>query len=161
MTPMTQLPSLGARGEGWVLAQGLILVLVALAGWLGPAWGGPARVAGVVLGAILILAGATLVVRGSRDLGDALTPLPRPRAGATLVETGVYARVRHPIYGGIVIAAFGWGLLTASIPAIAMAVVAWAFFTVKSMREEAWLVERFPDYPAYRARTRRLIPWIG
>ena len=71
-------------------------------------------------------------------------------------------RVRHPIYGGIVLAALGWGLVTASIagardgrrhPG--------ASSTLKSRREEAWLVERFPDYPAYRARTRRLIPWIG
>ena len=158
---MTRLPALGRRGEGWVLAQGVILILVAAAGWLGPAWDGPARVVGAVLGVTLSVAGATLVARGSRDLGAALTPLPHPRDEATLVESGVYARVRHPIYGGIVIASVGWGLLTASIPALAMAVVAWAFFTVKSMREEAWLVERFPGYPAYRARTRRLIPWIG
>ena len=77
------------------------------------------------------------------------------------MQTGVYARVRHPIYGGIVVAAFGWGLVTASIAALVMALVIWGFFVVKSMREEAWLVERFPDYPAYRATTRRLIPWIG
>ena len=102
-----------------------------------------------------------LAVRGTLDLGSSLTPLPHPRDDASLIQTGIYARVRHPIYGGIVIASFGWGLLTASIPALVMAVVAWAFFTVKSTREEAWLVERYPDYPAYRARTRRLIPWIG
>lgn len=158
---MTRLPALGSRGEGWVVAQGLILVLVAVTGLFGPAWDGPARAVGVLLGAALIVTGASLVVRGSRDLGAALTPLPRPREEAMLIESGVYARVRHPIYGGIVIASVGWGLMTASIPTLLLALVTWAFFTVKSMREEAWLVERFPDYPAYRAHTRRLIPWIG
>ncbi len=158
---MTRLPTLGPRGEGWVVVQAVILVLVAVSGVLGPAWDGAARVVGVVLGAVLIGAGAILAVRGTRDLGDSLTPLPHPRDEAMLVQTGVYARVRHPIYGGLVIASVGWGLVTASIPTLVMALIAWAFFTVKSMREEAWLVERFPDYPAYRAHTRRLIPWIG
>ena len=40
------------------------------------------------------------------------------------------------------------------------AVVALVFFTLKSRREEAWLQERFDGYAAYRARTRRLIPWV-
>ena len=158
---MTRLPALGSRGQGWVAAQVVVFVLVVVAGSFGPAWDGPARVVGGVLGAILIGGGAVLAVRGTLDLGSSLTPLPHPRDDATLIQTGIYARVRHPIYGGIVIASFGWGLLTASIPALVMALITWAFFTVKSTREEAWLVERYPDYPAYRARTRRLIPWIG
>jgi protein-S-isoprenylcysteine O-methyltransferase Ste14 len=158
---MSRLPALGSRGEGWVVAQGVLLVLTAAAGSLGPAWDGAARVACAVLGAALIGAGAVLAIRGTLDLGNALTPFPHPRADATLVQTGVYRWVRHPIYGGIVLASLGWALVTASIPALVMAAVVWGFFTVKSMREEAWLVDRFPDYPAYRTRTRRLIPWPG
>jgi protein-S-isoprenylcysteine O-methyltransferase Ste14 len=144
-----------------VVIQLVLLWLVIAVGWLGPAWDGAARIVGIVIGALLIAAGAVLVLRGTRDLGRNLTPLPHPRSGATLVQTGIYARVRHPIYGGIIVAAAGWGLVTASVAALAMALVIWGFFVVKSMREEAWLVERFPEYPSYRARTRRLIPWIG
>jgi protein-S-isoprenylcysteine O-methyltransferase Ste14 len=33
-----------------------------------------------------------------------------------------------------------------------------AFFRLKSEREERWLETRYPDYAAYRARTRRFIP---
>jgi protein-S-isoprenylcysteine O-methyltransferase Ste14 len=102
-----------------------------------------------------------LAVRGVRDLRDALTPLPYPRDGAELVETGVYARVRHPIYGGLIMAAVGWGLVAASPISIVLAGVLFGFFQLKSRREEIWLTERYPGYPAYRERTRRLIPWIG
>jgi protein-S-isoprenylcysteine O-methyltransferase Ste14 len=156
------MPSLGPRGEGWVAIQAILLLLVALAGWFGgPSWSGLARVAGALVGVALIVAGAVLAMRGTRDLQENLTPFPRPRDGATLVQAGVYARVRHPIYGGIVLASAGWALATASIPALVLAGVVWMYFTAKSMREEVWLVERFPDYGAYRARTRRLIPWVG
>jgi protein-S-isoprenylcysteine O-methyltransferase Ste14 len=34
-------------------------------------------------------------------------------------------------------------------------------FWLKSIREEAWLAGRYPDYAAYRQATRRrFIPWI-
>jgi protein-S-isoprenylcysteine O-methyltransferase Ste14 len=159
---MTLLPSLGPRGEGWVLIQGVLLVLVAATGWsLGPDWSGPMRLASTVAGIVLITGGIVLVVRGFVDLHGALTPLPRPRDGAELVETGAYAFVRHPIYGGLILAAFGWAIVQASIVAVALAVVLAAFLRVKSAREEAWLEQRFPAYAAYRARTPRLIPWPG
>jgi protein-S-isoprenylcysteine O-methyltransferase Ste14 len=158
---MTSLPSLGPRGEGWVAAQALLLAAVALSGLLGPAWSGPGRALAAAVGVALIASGMILAIRGLRDLRHALTPFPYPRADAELVETGVYAHVRHPIYGGAVIGAVGWGLLTASPVALVLAVGLLGFFELKSRREEAWLTERFAGYPAYRTRTRRLIPWIG
>jgi len=158
---VSHLPSLGPRGEGWVAIQFVLLTAVAAAGLLGPAWDGTARIATSAAGLVLIAAGLVLSVRGLRDLSDALTPLPYPRDGAELVETGVYAHARHPIYGGLVMAAFGWGLLAASPAAITLAAVLLGFFELKSRREEVWLDERFSGYAAYRERTRRLIPWIG
>lgn len=159
---MTLLPSLGPRGEGWVLIQGMLLVAVAAAGWtLGPDWSGPLRLAGAVVGIMLITGGLVLAFRGVVDLNGALTPLPRPRDGAELVETGAYAFVRHPIYGGLIVVAFGWAIVQASMVAVALAAVLAAFLSVKSAREEVWLERRFPAYAAYRARTPRLIPWPG
>jgi Putative protein-S-isoprenylcysteine methyltransferase len=158
---MTRLPSLGPRGEGWVAIQGLLLAIVAAAGLLSPSWAGTIRVATSIVGAVLIAGGGALAFRGLRDLRDALTPLPYPRTDAELVETGVYALVRHPIYGGLVLAAVGWGLLTASPVALVAGAILLGFFELKSRREEAWLEGRFAGYAAYRERTRRLIPWIG
>lgn len=158
---MMRLPSLGPRGEGWVVIQGLLLVITAVAGFLGPSWAGPFRVATSVAGVCLVTGGMVLAIRGLRDLRDALTPLPYPRADAELVETGVYRLVRHPIYGGLVFAAVGWGLLMASPAALVASALLLGFFELKSRREEAWLEGRFAGYAAYRARTRRLIPWIG
>jgi protein-S-isoprenylcysteine O-methyltransferase Ste14 len=157
---MTRLPSLGPRGEGWVAIQGVLLVLVAVAGLVGPAWDGVARAVLGLAGIVFLGAGFALAVRGVADLREALTPLPHPRDGARLVESGAYRLVRHPIYGGIVVAAAGYGLLAASPAAIAGAAVLLTFFRLKSSREEAWLEARYPGYAAYRDRTRRLIPGL-
>lgn len=158
---MSHLPSLGPRGEGWVVAQIVLFWAIVATGLLGPGWSGPLHLASSILGVALIVAGGVLALLGVRDLREAFTPLPRPRDGTALVETGVYARVRHPIYGGLTVAALGWGLVCASPMTIALAVLLAGFFQLKSRREEVWLVERFPAYVAYRERTRRLIPWIG
>jgi protein-S-isoprenylcysteine O-methyltransferase Ste14 len=34
------------------------------------------------------------------------------------------------------------------------------FFDIKSRREEAWLLARFPAYRDYRRRVRKLMPFI-
>ena len=157
---MSRLPDLGPRGEGWVVLQGVLFIAIAASGLLLPAWDGPARVVTTVAGAILIVGGLLLAIAAQRDLGRSLTIMPRPREGGALVEQGVYGRARHPIYGGLVLAAFGWGLVCASVVALLLAAALLGFFTLKSTREEAWLVERFPDYPAYRRRTKRFIPFV-
>jgi protein-S-isoprenylcysteine O-methyltransferase Ste14 len=158
---MSSLPALGRRGEGWFAIQVVLLVVALAAGAAGPAWREPWRPLSTVVGTGLLLLGLGLAARGILELGGALSPLPRPAAAATLVETGIFRHVRHPIYGGLIIGALGWGLVTASPAALGMAAVIALFFRLKSMREEVWLEERFPGYAAYRSRTRRFIPWIG
>ena len=81
-------------------------------------------------------------------------------ANGQLIEGGAFGLVRHPMYGGLVLLAGGWGLLTASVSTLQCALVLALFFDLKSRREEAWLGEVFPTYAEYRSRTPRLIPWI-
>jgi protein-S-isoprenylcysteine O-methyltransferase Ste14 len=155
-----RLPDLGPRGEGWFAIQLLLFAAIALAGSLGPAWGGAARAAGLAVGGGLIACGGVLSVGGVLGLRANLTPFPKPLPDARLVETGSYRLARHPIYGGLILAAVGWGLATASPVALGLAAVLVVFLDLKSRREEAWLVDQFEGYAAYRRRTRRLLPWV-
>ena len=156
----SRLPDLGPRGEGWVAIQGVLFVLIFLAGDLGPAWAAPIRLPIAGAGLAIIAAGGLLALRGVVDLRESLTAFPRPRDGSRLIERGAYRLVRHPIYGGLVLGALGWGLATASPASIGGGLILAAFFDLKSRREEEWLTERYPAYAAYRARTRRMIPWL-
>ena len=158
---MGQLPSLGPRGEGWVIIQFLLLALTAAAGirFGGVVNGIPAPVISWA-GLLLMGGGAVLLARGLMDLGRSLTPVPHPREGAQLVVSGVYARARHPIYGGLIVTAFGWGLASVSLVTLVLAAVLAAFFWLKSQREEAWLRQRYGGYEAYAARTKRFVPYL-
>ena len=56
--------------------------------------------------------------------------------------------------------AFGWSFAEAPLGLVPTALLA-VLFDLKARREEAWLIERFPEYADYRARTpRRLLPWL-
>ena len=160
---MSKLPSLGPRGEGWVAIQGVLFAVIAITGFaLTATWSEPWASAAETSGWLLVALGATLAgagLVGLRD-GDALTAVPHPRDEARLVEAGAYRLVRHPIYGGLVLAAVGWALIRASIPALLAAALLFLFFDLKRRREEVWLAERFPGYSDYRKRTRALIPFL-
>jgi protein-S-isoprenylcysteine O-methyltransferase Ste14 len=157
---MTRLPALGARGEGWLVIQFGLLIAIVASAYAGRAWGGEAGIVPSGVGVVLMIGGGALAVRGIVDLRESLTPFPRPREGGRLIESGAYRLVRHPIYGGLVIGALGWGLFKASPLALALSVALLLFFDLKSRREEAWLADEYPGYADYRSRTRRLIPFL-
>ena len=112
----------------------------------------------LAVGLLLMGVGLLLAMKGLLDLGRNLSPLPRPRTGAELVETGVYRWVRHPIYGGLIALALGWALFVASFLTVLLALLLALLFELKSRREEAWLVERYPGYRDYMDRTDRFFP---
>jgi protein-S-isoprenylcysteine O-methyltransferase Ste14 len=154
------LPSLGPRGEGWVAIQIALFGAILAIGLFGSRWPEQAQIPRLVAAVFLATLGAWLLGAGVGSLGRSITPLPRPPAQADLQQQGVYARVRHPIYGGVMLLALAWSLLSspwALLPTIALA----ALLLMKSHLEEHWLRERYPEYPEYARRVRhRFLPYV-
>lgn len=152
------LPPLGPRGEGWLVGQLVLLAAVAVSPANG--WTQPAGTIGLLGGAASIVVGLAVAGRGVLDLGSNLSPFPRPKGNAVLVERGVYRYLRHPIYAGLVLLSIGWSVARGSLVGLGVAVVLAVFFDLKARREEALLAETFPGYEGYAARTRRFIPGL-
>ena len=156
------IPSLGPRGEGWVALQFACLGLIAAGGLIAPTGipGDPAVAA--ILGGILVLAGVALAAWGVLALQSArsFTALPYPRAEGQLVVTGPFRFVRHPIYGGLILLAFGWAASRTSIAALVASIALAIVLDLKRRREEIWLAGRFPGYRDYSSRTKALIPLL-
>ena len=151
------------RGEWYVIVQTFLFALVAIGpGWFDvrPDLPGGLRVAATGLGLLFGGIGLLLALAGLAALGNNLSVLPHPKTGASLVQGGVYALVRHPIYSGLVIGAVGWALLNTSLLTLVYAVILFVFFDRKSRREERWLRRTFPDYAGYQTRVRKLIPFV-
>jgi protein-S-isoprenylcysteine O-methyltransferase Ste14 len=110
------------------------------------------------LGAPLIAAALIVLVWGVRSLGRNLTPGTEPLAGARLVTSGAYARVRHPIYTGVVLLLAGYTLAWSNWTlALIVGLIGWQYFEGKARAEEKWLLRRFPDYEAYMRHVPRRV----
>ena len=113
-----------------------------------------------VAGGAIALAGVALLIAGGAGLGPQLTPFPRPVDDGALRRSGVYGLVRHPMYGGALLAMLGWALLSSPLALIPLGVAA-AFLDAKRRREEAWLIAKHADYADYRRQVRRqFIPFV-
>ena len=146
------------RGEAWVIGQFLLLGLLLVVPRRGPAWPRWLVILGQVVGLPLIGGGVALAGIAFGDLGPNLTALPKPKDDGTLVRDGIYGVVRHPIYCGLLLFAYGIVALTASSSKLAVTTALLALLNAKANREETWLLERYPDYAAYRRDVPKLFP---
>jgi protein-S-isoprenylcysteine O-methyltransferase Ste14 len=144
-----QIPLLAAT-IAWPVVQ---VMLHAMMPWIG-ILEFPARVAGLALIALAVV----LFRAAKRQLGTALVASPMPVPHATLLETGVYASIRHPIYAAILSGVIGWSWLWNSVADLMLAVLCVAFFLSKSRYEEGLLTRTFPGYEEYKRHVPRLIP---
>ena len=148
---------MGKRGEGWFILQLVLFAVILFAPRIIPLdlplW---LR----ILGLAIIAVGGVFGTGGVLALGRNLTPFPKPIEGGTLVTSGVYRWVRHPIYTGLILGTLGWSLWNENLLGVGLAVLLFVFFDLKSRREERWLMEAYPGYAQYRHRVRKLIPFV-
>lgn len=145
----------GTRGEAWFLAQLVLILLVAF-----PPSG--LRQIVDVAGGCLLLAGLAFITLGGLNLGQNLSPVPKPRDMHSLVTDGTYQIIRHPMYGGIILAAAGLSLATGDEARLALTALTFYVLDQKATVEEEYLEERYPgEYAQYkRSGVKKLIPWL-
>ncbi|KAL7479539.1 hypothetical protein ACHAW6_005266 [Cyclotella cf. meneghiniana] len=140
----------GQRGEPYVIAQSILFLLIP-----------PGYVpilqdaAAPLLGSLLLLSGGFLVYRSAVDLRNNLSPWPVPADPASgrgsLVDSGVYSRVRHPMYAGVLLGMAGWSVATDSAVRLLLTGLLYFVLDRKSEFEEEKLGEVYgEEYDRYR-----------
>jgi protein-S-isoprenylcysteine O-methyltransferase Ste14 len=149
---------------GWSTALHRVLVAIALVAIIFPIPGLSARftpTAGwvVAVGLVVELGGVVLAVLARRALGRNWSSAVRVAADHQLVRTGVYRRLRHPIYTGMLLVYLGLALQSGRLNALAGFLLAAAAYWRKLGLEEQFLKTRFGDaFEAWRKQSWALIP---
>jgi protein-S-isoprenylcysteine O-methyltransferase Ste14 len=106
---------------------------------------------------ILIVGSTVLAIVVLVWLGRAFAIMAEAR---TLVTTGPYAIVRHPLYVVEELGMIAMLIQFASPLAFAIVLAQLAVQSARTVYEERILAETFPEYAAYQARTARFIPGV-
>ncbi|MCW1970463.1 MAG: isoprenylcysteine carboxylmethyltransferase family protein [Anaerolineae bacterium] len=163
-----QLHSTGSqRPIIWLRLFGFVVWLPILAYIVNPNWVAALRVTlpdWLRLGAFIVgLIDLGLIYWMFRTLGLNISPVQEARAGATLVTTGPYRWIRHPLYVFGYLAIVSLMLLSGLIWLIGVTVVPFVMFIRwRVPREEANLIATFGDaYRDYMSRTGRYLPKLN
>lgn len=105
--------------------------------------------------AVFILLWSVWVMKKSR-----LRIMPQPSAQATLITSGPYSMIRHPMYTAVLTGCAGLITINFSTTRLLLFIVLTLVLVVKLNLEEKLLLLQFKQYQQYRLRTYKLIPFI-
>lgn len=107
----------------------------------------------IVPGAILIIIGLVFFRAGLAEIGENL------RIAKKVYSKGIYSRVRHPIYSGLILACLGLALVVYSVLFFVYVVVLILMLVIIALYEEKHLIKRFGKaYLNYKKETGMFIP---
>lgn len=116
-----------------------------------PLWGGY----GLLMAGMLFAGWARIFLGGNWSSSVTL------KQDHTLVRSGPYRIVRHPIYTGLLVALLGTAIVLGELRCFIGVILAGIAWKMKSINEEALMVEEFGDqYIRYRLQVKGLVPYL-
>jgi protein-S-isoprenylcysteine O-methyltransferase Ste14 len=115
-----------------------------------------------ILGAALIGVGMMLVWETFRANTFATTQVRvQTERAQTVVDTGPYRYIRHPMYAGVVLSVIGAPLMLGSLWALAATLVLFVLLALRTLGEEQVLKKDLHGYADYMTRTPwRIVPGV-
>lgn len=114
-----------------------------------------------ILGLIFTIGGVGFAIWARWFLGGNWSSMVTIKQDHTLIRTGPYAVVRHPIYAGLLLAMLGTAIAFDEFGAFLGVVLALATWLAKARIEESFLLSQFGEaYVQYRQCVKTLIPFV-
>ena len=114
-----------------------------------------------IVGLCLVLSGLVTSVAAAVTLGRFYSSPLRTRKNHRVIKNGVYKFVRHPVYLGTLLAAFGIPMFVNSLVSFLVMLLFIPLIIRRIEMEEQMLVEELGDeYRNYMESTSKLIPGI-
>ena len=110
-------------------------------------------------GFILILLSICINLVSRRDLARYWTLFSTTEKEQKLVKTGIYAKVRHPIYLSGLILSLGFTLIAGNLYGLLFFILSLVAIVIRIKKEERELIKKFgEEYKQYAKETPLLIP---
>jgi protein-S-isoprenylcysteine O-methyltransferase Ste14 len=114
-----------------------------------------------ILSSVCAIGGLSIALAARRTLAGNWSGSVTFKRDHTLITTGIYRYMRHPIYTGILLMFVGTALLVGTLGAVLGFLILLVTFWLKLKQEEALMEQHFPkDYPEYKRRVKALIPYV-
>ncbi|NQZ02076.1 MAG: isoprenylcysteine carboxylmethyltransferase family protein [Bdellovibrionales bacterium] len=111
-------------------------------------------------GLLLLILGYLRLRRTFEQLGTNYSPIFDAYLPDSIVTTGMYKQIRHPVYLYNLFISFGLALTSGSVWVLASATIGLAFLIIGIEREEDYLKANFSQYNSYSETTWKLLPYL-
>ena len=97
-----------------------------------------------------IIIALILIIFSARELGNSLSPMPRPKENSKLITSGIYKIFRHPMYYSLIIISFSFFLKSLTIYNLILSILLIFIISNKIKIEEEYLTKKFHKYTSYK-----------
>ena len=103
-----------------------------------------------LVGFLIIIIASIILSVAIKDLGENLSPFPRPINNGNLVTTGIYRISRHPMYYSLIFISLGIFITKLSIYYLFLSISLGLIIKLKIALEEQYLNNKFKNYLLYK-----------
>lgn len=116
--------------------------------------------ANIILSLSVFLIGVVIRINGYIHLANQFSDKVELKADHTLIKTGLYRCIRHPLYLASILMCVGCFIYLMSYFTFILTVVTIIAIHIRIEKEEKYLKENLKGYPEYCAATKRFIPMV-
>ena len=104
------------------------------------------------IGTFLIVIGLIFIILSLKDLGNSISPMPKPKVKSKLVTKGIYSFIRHPMYYSLLIISLGFLMKSLTIYNLLLTILLTSIIIIKIKIEEVYLIKKYTNYISYKNR---------
>jgi len=112
------------------------------------------------IGILFFLSGSFIQLSALYTLDRQFSNAVELQSSHTLIDTGIYRLVRHPIYLGIILQGISSIFLLNVISPLLFILIATTGILLRIKKEESFLIQSLPGYQEYMKKTFALIPGV-
>ena len=98
----------------------------------------------------LIILALIFIIFSFKELGNSISPMPRPKKNSKLITSGIYRIFRHPMYYSLIIISFSLFIKSFILYNLILSILLTFIIAIKIKIEEEYLIKKFNKYNLYK-----------